>query len=70
MTGYITSDGDRWDLLAHRFYGNAYMYELIIRGNPGVELLPVLAGGVRLNIPEAGTAARARGAKLPPWKEA
>ena len=31
---YITGDGDRWDLLAWRYYGDATQFGPIIMANP------------------------------------
>lgn len=35
-TEYITKENDRFDLIAHRFYGNALDYGPIIEANIGV----------------------------------
>jgi phage tail protein X len=66
---HITADGDRWDLLAWKYYGDPYAYEGIIRANPEVPIVPILPSGVRLLIPvldppAAGTPVPAG---LPPW---
>lgn len=64
---HVTAEGERWDLLAWRYYGDAHRYEPIIRANPGVPITPVLAGGQRLRIPVLADPAPAAAA-LPPWK--
>lgn len=69
MSGYLehtTTEGDRWDLLAWRYYGDALAYERIIATNPSVPIIPVLPSGVRLVIPMAEAAAQA--VEPPPWK--
>ena len=48
---HITSDNERWDLLAWRYYGDATRYEQIIVANPTVPIEPVLPSGVKLMIP-------------------
>lgn len=49
---HVTVDGDRWDLLAYRYYGDALAYEAIVRANPNVSpLLSSLPGGLTLRIP-------------------
>lgn len=68
MTEYIehvTIDGERWDHLAQRYYGDPLRYEPIIRANPHVPIRPVLPGNIRLRIPvqEAPVSS-----ELPPWK--
>lgn len=67
---HTTREGDRWDLLAWEFYGDAGAFEPIVAANPTVPLYPVFPAGVRLVIPERvdllDTAATAQ--ELPPWK--
>lgn len=65
---HITSDGDRWDLLAHRYYSNALAYEQIIAANPDVPIIPVLAGGIALAIPVVEFRSAIPDEALPPWK--
>ena len=65
---HITADGDRWDLLAWRHYGDATLYEGIIAANPAVMITPILPSGIRLSIPvieESETLSE----DLPPWKQ-
>ncbi len=70
MPGYIehiTADGDRWDNLAWRYYGDAYAYEGIIRANPDVPIIPVLPAGIRLLIPVIDPPSPSASSDLPPW---
>lgn len=48
---YTTVTNDRWDLIAYKMYGDASLYEQIIRANPEVLVTPVLPPGLVLNIP-------------------
>lgn len=48
---YQTKDGDRWDLIAWKMYGDPWAYEGILRANPEVTAEAVLAGGVTLKVP-------------------
>lgn len=64
---HITTEGERWDQLAARYYGNPYGYEPILRANRHVGNPPVLSGGIRLLIPIPTTPAPSP-AGLPPWK--
>lgn len=65
---HLTQDGDRWDTLAWRYYGDVKHLALLIAANPHVPVQDVLPGGLNLAIPvieaEATTALEA----LPPWK--
>jgi phage tail protein X len=64
---YVTQAGDRWDLLAHRFYGDAYAFGALVEANPEVTPSPVLSGGLSLVVPELPRAPETvMGA--PPWK--
>jgi phage tail protein X len=66
---HVTRAGERWDLLAWRFYGDATKYGDIIVANPGVPIVPVFDAGVAVRIPLLAHGA-ALGAGLPPWKSA
>ena len=48
---YATQSGDRWDLLAWRFYGDATRYHDLIAANPAVAIMPVLSTGLTLRVP-------------------
>lgn len=65
---YITKDGDRWDLIAYKYYKNPAMYEEIIKANPNVPIEPILTAGINLKIPvlEESTTIKF---DLPPWKK-
>ncbi len=63
---HITKEGERWDQLAWKYYGDPMGYERIAVANPHVPLAPTLPGAVRMLIPvieEAQTVL-----ELPPWK--
>lgn len=64
---HITVDGDRWDTLAARYYGDARAYVQIIDANPLAPILPILPAGKTLLIPIVA-ADNALTADLPPWK--
>lgn len=63
---HITQEGERWDSLAHRYYGNALAYEQIIVANPQVSISPVLPSGLVLLIPVVAAVDEAL-EDLPPW---
>jgi phage tail protein X len=64
---YITSNADRWDLLAWKFYGDPMLFGPIVMANPGVQIDPVLPAGLMLVIPLRQKASIVA-ANLPPWK--
>jgi phage tail protein X len=65
---YITKDGDRWDLIAYQFLGDATLYELIIVANPLVPIFPILPAGIPLQIPDINDEEMTTTEDLPPWK--
>ncbi len=47
-----TTQGDRYDLLALNYYGNASLWWIIAAGNPNVDLMTlVIPEGVQIRIP-------------------
>ena len=62
----ITNDGDRWDLIAYRVYGDAWAFEPIIVANPDIPIRPRLPGGLRILVPVREVTVET--ADLPPWK--
>ena len=63
---HITTEGERWDQLAWKYYGNALEYERIVAANPQVPITATLQGGLRLSIPVIEETQIVE--DLPPWK--
>lgn len=66
---HITRDGDRWDLLAWEYYGDATAYETIIAANPSVAISPILPSGIIILVPVLEEAETDTTEGLPPWKQ-
>jgi len=64
---HLTIEGDTWDAIAQRYYGNAYRYPPIIAANPHVPITPVLPAGVLLTIPVLAPESSTQ--SLPPWMQ-
>ena len=64
---HITKAGERWDLLAWRYYGDTTDYQMIIMANPGVAIEPVFDSGISLAVPIVQKSALVS-VDLPPWK--
>ncbi|EAM6083236.1 hypothetical protein E6W94_25340 [Salmonella enterica subsp. enterica serovar Poano] len=62
---HITTDGERWDQIAYRYYGDPFGYARIIMANPHIAVTPVLDAGQRLAIPVIDTEQTTQ--ELPPW---
>lgn len=62
---HITRKGERWDLLAYHYYGDALAYEQIIVANPLVAIRSALPSGIALRIPVLESVTSQK--DLPPW---
>jgi len=65
---HLTKEGERWDLIAYQYYGDATMYETIIAANPDVAIAPILPSGIRLKVPVIDMKDVILSEELPPWK--
>lgn len=66
----IAVEGDRWDSIAHRCYGDPLLVEPIIRANPSVPIRPTIAAGTVVFVPVLDDRQISNAATLPPWKRA
>lgn len=64
---HITTEGERWDNLAYRYYGDPLGYERIIVANPHIAISTTLTSGLRLRIPVIGAAQVHNVNEVPPW---
>ena len=68
-----TIDGDRWDLLAYRYYGDAAMQRVLLEANTHLFIDPlivpplILSAGITLIVPVIDDQVLDE-SKLPPWK--
>lgn len=63
---HITSEGERWDSIAYRYYGDALAYEGIIAANPALPITAHLSAGQVLLIPVIAPADTVT-EDIPPW---
>jgi phage tail protein X len=63
---YITKDGDRWDHIAWRVYGDPYLYEPIMLENPEYMQYFNFPAGIELEIPAIYVEETAE--VSPPWQ--
>lgn len=68
-----TSAGERWDLIAHRYYGDVAQQHMLIAANRGLFLdamsVPdILPAGLTLVVPIIDRPAAPAPELLPPWK--
>jgi phage tail protein X len=63
-----TTEGERWDQIAYRYYGDPFAYADIIAANPELAITPTLPSGALLLIPVIERASTLSTDDLPPWK--
>ena len=66
---HVTSNSERWDLLAWRYYGDPTLLGAIVMANPDVVIEPVLEAGLTIMIPMMQKPTTTA-SSLPPWKQA
>jgi len=67
---YTTKQGERWDLLAYRFYGTVKSMNILTDANPSVPLSPMIEMGTNLVIPIIdNTSDLVLKVNVPPWKK-
>lgn len=62
-----TKQGDRWDSLAYKYYGNCFKYAPIVMANPTMPICPFLPADVEIIIPFFDNN-KDINEELPPWK--
>lgn len=65
---HITKDGERWDLLAHYYYGDVGQIPLLVDANPHIPITETLTGGQVLFVPVIEATVPNPEEDLPPWK--
>ena len=68
FTKYTTIEGDRWDTVAHKAYGDPMKISPIIEANQRVPKSPIIQAGTVLNIPIQERSS-VTASILPPWKQ-
>jgi hypothetical protein len=64
---HTTKAGERWDLLAWRYYGDPTDYSPIIVANPNVPIEPVFDAGISIAVSILQRSSVVT-KNLPPWK--
>jgi len=65
MGSYRTSQGDMWDSISHRVFGDERLMHLLIDANPQYRELAVFPANCELTIPEVSREERVT---FPPWR--
>lgn len=64
---YTTRDGDRWDLIAHKYYGNALLVDGLIAANPHLPIAEEFASGLTVRVPVLEAKPQNQQKDMPPW---
>lgn len=64
----VTRQGDTWDILAKKIYGNELFMEELIKANIHFRKTVIFSAGVVLNVPEIDTTSLEYESNLLPWK--
>ena len=64
-----TIQGDTWDILAYRLYGNERLMHILINANIQYRKIVIFPAGIVLNVPDIDTTSPQYEANLPPWKQ-
>lgn len=64
---HITRAGDRWDTIAHLYYGNAALISPLAEANAHLQLLPVFPAGLPVRVPLIDDTEALDAQDLPPW---
>lgn len=68
VTEYTTQTGDTIYTIAHRAYGDALAYQVIIDANPTLPITSVYPAGLVVLIPIVENTDPVTSVSLPPWK--
>lgn len=68
MAQYITRQGDTWDVMAKRLYGDEHFMDVLIKANVNHRKTVVFSYGVTIEVPEIDTKSKLYHVNLPPWK--
>lgn len=67
-TTYRTRQGDTWDVISKRLYGDEHYFDVLISANIEHRKIVVFPYGIVLTVPDINTESTEYEAGLPPWK--
>ena len=65
---HITTEGERWDLIAWRYYRDVTKIPLLVEANPQTPIREALPSGLTLLVPVIEPDQTTSLEELPPWK--
>ncbi len=67
MTNYVTIQGDMWDLIAYKVYGNEKYINLLLEANEEHRETAIFSSGVTIICPDVTIDSST--SILPPWRQ-
>lgn len=67
MKTYTTIQGDMWDSIAYKLYGDVKYTDILIRANIKHHRTYIFSAGIVLNVPDVDKSIQL--SSLPPWKQ-
>lgn len=67
MTNYVTIQGDMWDLIAYKVYGNEKYINLLLEANEEYRETAIFSSGVTIICPDVTIDSST--SILPPWRQ-
>lgn len=64
---YQTRQGDRWDLIAYHYYGDATLIDGLIAANPHLPLAEQFTANLTVFIPVLQAPVKTAQEDMPPW---
>ncbi len=68
MKTTTTIQGDTWDILSKRLYGNELFMDVLINANIDYRRIVIFPAGIVLQVPDVDVTEFALDSDLPPWK--
>ena len=65
---HITQAGERWDLIAWRYYRDVRQVARLMEANPQAPATAVLPSGMRLTVPMLAREVANNSDGVPPWR--
>jgi len=69
MKQYMAVQGDVWDYLSWKLYGNEGFIHILLAANPALRHIVVFDVPTLINVPDKPQARAQSSANLPPWKK-
>lgn len=67
ITTYTTVQGDMWDSISYKVYGNCMYMDVLMENNPKYRDVQFFSAGIELEVPPIDDTVSS--SSLPPWKQ-